>query len=205
MSGTDLNMKDLFGVDRKSDAAIRKDKFENTKTAAKLKEDLAKKSKLIRWDAVADVLAEKAVEALDIPVMKLLLPAWRKYREIMEYGDPEKHPPDETSLVSLADHTVKTGYEEDLQVSYLGVELSKLKFTLDAELTLQGIVLRIRDGKIKEIKAGTVNGKGTLLLEKETVVEKPFGSYNLPGSVDLGDGISLRDPGAEHASTAAGQ
>jgi hypothetical protein len=205
MSKTDLNMKDLFGVERDKAPVVQRDRFDNAKSTTELKENLAKKSKLIQWDAVKDVLAEKTVEMLDIPMVNVLFPAWKKYREIMEFADPEKHPPGETSLVSLAEHTVKTEHHPYLQVSYREFEFPKLEFTLSAELTLQGIVLRIQDGKIKEIKEGTMKGKGSLLLEKESVIERPFGSYDLPGSVDLGDGIPLRDSDAEHASTVVGR
>jgi len=40
-----------------------------------LKEEVAKKSKLIRWSVVQDVLFEKMVEALDIPLVRFLSPA----------------------------------------------------------------------------------------------------------------------------------
>src|SRR6267154_842054 len=196
MSKTELNMKDLFGMERGKGAVVEREKFDNAKSATELKDKLAKKSKLIRWDAVKDVMAEKTVEMFDIPLVKVLFPAWKKYREIMEFADPEKHPPRETSLISLAEHTVKTDHHPYLQVSYRGFQFPKLDFTLSAELTLQGIVLRIQDGKIKEIKEGTVKGKGSLLLEKELVIERPFGSYDLPGSFDLGDGIPLQDSDA---------
>jgi hypothetical protein len=205
MSETDLNMKDLFGLSREKGTIdqMDKDKLSNGKSAAELKEKIAEKSKLIRWDAVKDVLANKAVESLDIPVVKLLFPAWKKYQEIMEFADQEKHPPDETCLVSLAEHTVKTDHHPYLRVSYRGFEFPRLEFTLSAELTLQGIVLRIQDGKVKEIKEGTIKGKGSLLLEKELIMERPFGSCDLPGRIDLGDGFSLRDPDAEQAATAS--
>jgi hypothetical protein len=122
MSKTELNMKDLFGMERGQGEVVQGDKFEKAKSAAELKENLAKKSKLIRWDAVKDVLAEKTVEMLDIPMVKVLFPAWKKYREIMEFADPEKHPPAETSLVYLAEHTVKTEHHPYLQVSYRGFQ-----------------------------------------------------------------------------------
>lgn len=205
MSKTDMNMKDLFAVEPGTSTAVPREKFDQATSAAELKANLAKTSKLIRWNVVKDVLAEKTVEMLDIPMAKVLFPAWKKYREIMEYADPQKHPPQETSLVWLAEHTVETKHHPHLQVSYRGVKFPGLEFTLTAALTLKGIVLRIQDGKIKEIKEGTISGKGSLLLETELVIEKAFGSYDLPGSLDLGDGIPLRDSGADRASAAAGR
>jgi len=43
--------------------------------------------------------------------------------------------------------------------------VTKIEFTLEAELTLQEVVLQIRNGKIMAIHAGSVKGKGELLLE----------------------------------------
>jgi hypothetical protein len=203
MSKAELSMKDLFGIPSESGAVVQSGKFDNARSTTELKEALAKKSKLIQWGAVKDVLAEKTVEMLDIPVVKVLFPVWRKYQEIMEYADTEKHPLGETSLVSLAEHTVTTEHHPYLQVSYRGFQFPRIEFTLTAELTLRGIVLRIQDGKIKEIKDGTLTGKGSLLLEKQSLIEKPFGSYDLPGRFDLGDGIPLRDSEAKRVSTAA--
>ena len=43
----------------------------------------------------------------------------------------------------------------------------------------------------------------SLLLDKETIIDKTFGAQGLPGTVEFGDGISLRVADEERAETAA--
>jgi hypothetical protein len=209
MSQANLTMKDMFEVQNAKDptqamSAAKHQELETSQAAAVLKEEVAKKSKLIRWSAVQDVLFEKTVEALDIPVLTFLTPAWKKYREILEFADAEKHPANETNLVSLAEHTVKVEHHPYLVVTYRGIEIpkAKLEFTLTGDLTLQGVILRIQNGKITAIQGGAVKWSGELLLENRSVLKKESKSYDLTGNVELGEGIPLRDT-SDHRAAAA--
>jgi hypothetical protein len=200
MRQANLTIRDMFELQNEQAApqALRGAKQRElaaSPAAAVLKEEVAKKSKLIQWSAVQDVLFETTIEALDIPVLTFLLPAWRRYREILEFADAEKHPPNEQNLVSLAEHTVKVEHHPYLQVTFRGIEIPKarLEFTLRGDLTLQGVILRIQNGKIKTIQGGAVKWSGELLLENSTVLQKESKSYDLTGSFELGEGIPLRD------------
>jgi hypothetical protein len=198
MSEANLTMKDMFEVQNAKDGAqavgaAKQRELEASQAAAAMKEEIAKKSRLIQWSAVEDVLFERTVEALDIPVLTFLMPAWKKYREIVEFADIEKHPASEVNLVSLAEHTVKVEHHPYLQVTYRGVEIpkAKLEFTLTGDLTLQGVILKIQNGKIKAIQGGAMKWSGELLLENKSVLKKESKSYDLTGKVELGDGIPL--------------
>ena len=206
MSKTNLNMMDLFEAENGKTLFLRNTALEQTKEAAELKEELSRKSKLIQWSVVRDILFDKTVKMLDIPLLTFLLPAWQKYREVMEFADAEKYPPNETEVVSLAEHTIKVLHHPYLQVTYRGMVLTNARFTftLEAELALKGVILRIQDGKIISIQAGAVKGSGELLLEEQSIIKKDFGSYELPGSIDLGDGISLRNTPKIDAAIAPG-
>jgi len=208
MSQANLTMKDMFEVQNAKDAmqamgAATQQELETSQAAAVLKQEVAKKSKLIRWSAVQDVLFEKTVEALDIPVLTFLSPAWKKYREILEFAAAEKHPANEANLVSLAEHTVKVEHHPYLQLTYRGIEIpkAKLEFTLTGDLTLQGVILRIQNGKIKAIQGGAVKWSEELLLENRSVLKKESKSYDLTGNFELGEGIPLRDT-SDHRAVA---
>jgi len=197
-SETNLSMKDLFEVGDTKDPSERSNgttrtELEALKAVGALKEELAKKSKFVRWSVVEEVLIDKTVEVLDIPVLTFLLPAWQKYREIQEFADPGKHPVDEANLVSLAEHTVKVEHFPSLQATYRGVDIpkAKLEFTLLGDLTLEGVILKIQGGKIKAIQGGAVKWSGELLIEKRSILKKDSKSYDLTGKLDLGDGIAL--------------
>ena len=198
VSEANLTIKDLFEVGNAKDSSegrnrTTKPELEASKAVAALKEEVAKKSKLVRWSVVEDVLVDKTVEVLDIPVLTFLLPAWQKYREIHEFADPGKHPAEETNLVWLAEHTVKVEYYPSLQATYRGVDIpkAKLEFALLGDLTLEGVVLKIQNGKIKAIQGGAAKWSGELLLEKRSIFKKESNSYDLTGTLDLGEGIAL--------------
>ncbi|PYR97158.1 MAG: hypothetical protein DMG16_25615 [Acidobacteria bacterium] len=196
MSQANLTMKDLFEVQSAKDVTEgmgTAQELEASQGATALKEEVAKKSRLIQWSAVQDVLVEKTLEAVDIPVLTFLLPAWKKYRDIVEFVDLEKHPANEVNLVSLAQHRVKVEHHPYLQVTYRGVEIpkAKLEFALTGDLTLEGVILKIQNGKIKAIQGGAMKWSGELLLENRSVLKKESKSYALTGKVDLGEGIPL--------------
>jgi len=198
MSQANLTMKDMFEVQSAKDAAqamraAKQQELEASQAATALKDEVAKKSRLIRWSAVQDVLFEKTVDVLDIPVLTFLLPAWKKYREILEFADVERHPANEVNLVSLAEHTVKVEHHPYLQVTYRGIEIPKarLEFTLMGDLTLQGVILKIQNGKITAIQGGALKWSGELLLENRSVLKKESRSYAFTGSLELGEGLPL--------------
>lgn len=192
MSEGGIKVNELIDLKSGKDPAFQRSNLSSAKSSEELKEKIAERSKLIQWDAVADVLQDKLVETLDIPVLSLLYPAWAKFSEIRELADPQKHPKTETLLVSLADHAIEAERHPALIVSYHGIDFPKIEFTLKAQVTLNAVVLKIQDGKILELKTGTMTGKATLLLEEKTVLEKPFGTVSLPGRLDFGEGINLR-------------
>ncbi|MBZ5554583.1 MAG: hypothetical protein LAO21_17845 [Acidobacteriia bacterium] len=187
-----MNLRDCFALPDNTLPPASRTAVESSRFMPALREALAKGSKAIKWDAVSDVLAKKILETLDVPLLDILLPAWKKYREVEEFADPGKYPPADTYLVSLAEHSVKSEHHPCVEVLFKGAKLTQIDFTLTAEFTLEGFVLQIQGGRIKAIRPGTIKGQGSLALETTVVLEKDFGSIELPGMLQLGEGIPLR-------------
>ncbi len=59
------------------------------------------------------------------------------------------------------------------------------------ELILEEFVLAIQDRKIMSVQTGRMKGQGSIALENSVIVEKEFGSVQLPGRILLGEGIPL--------------
>ena len=192
MSDGDLSVKDLLFNSNARYAGKTRTKMEEEPAGVDLKAELAKKSRLIKWDVVSDVLIDRAVEMSDIPLAKILLPAWKKYREIEKFADPQSYPPEDTELVSLVEHTVQSEHKSSLEILFKRVKVKVIDFSVATELTLQGVVLRIRGGRVMAIEAGSVKGKASLAMESKIVLETPFTPISLPGKIDLGDGVPLR-------------
>ena len=202
MNETDMTLRRLFSLPGNTLPAAARTTVQANHLIPALKEALAKQSRMIKWDAVSDIIAEKTVEMLDVPVLHILVSAWQKYREVEEFGDPEKYPPADTQLVPLAEHTVKSEHRPYLEVLFKGVPVSTIEFTLTVLFTLEGFVLQIQGGRIKAIRTGALKGHGSLALESSVVMEKNFGTIQLPGTLNLGEGIPLRPSDMPRTSAA---
>ncbi len=177
MSKDNPTLQDLF-VRSKADRSI-----------PKLKHAVSQHSKTLKWDAVEDVLADKVLEMLDIPLLGVLLSAWKKYREVKQIADTEAH--SATEKVSLAEHTLKSEHRPYLEIRLKGIPVERLHFTVIVQLVLEGFILTIQDRKITAVETGRIKGQGSLALETSVVMEKDFGSIQLPGTIALGEGIPL--------------
>ncbi|MGH8526435.1 MAG: hypothetical protein ACREXY_20165 [Gammaproteobacteria bacterium] len=56
-------------------------------------------------------------------------------------------------------------------------------------------MLSIQDARIKKVVTGSCQGKGAIMLGRAVLVEKAPTPIPLPGSIDLGEGISLGGSG----------
>jgi hypothetical protein len=200
----DMNLKDVLFDSNSGVAGKMHERMEKEPAGVDLRAELAKKSKLIKWDVVSDVLMHRAAEMANIPLANILLPAWRKYRELEKFADPQAYPQEDTELVSLLEHTVQSEHKSSLEILFKGVTVKLIDFTIAAELTLEGVVLQIRGGRVMAIKAGSVKGKASLAMESQIVLERPFAAVSLPGKIDLGDGVPLRAEEPRPASSATG-
>lgn len=100
------------------------------------------------------------------------------------------------------EHTVKSEHRSSLEVLFKGVKLKVIDFTVATELILEGVVLRIKGGRVLAIEAGNVKGRASLAMENKTVLEKPFAPIPLPGKIDSGAGVPLRTEDTKLVSSA---
>ncbi|MBI4468835.1 MAG: hypothetical protein HY650_05870 [Acidobacteria bacterium] len=118
--------------------------------------------------------------------------AWNKYRPLLKYADRSKYPPEEVALVPLAEHTISSEHHPYVEIMWGEQSLGKLEFGIELEITLEGIVLKNQDGKIKEIKTGTCKVKGTVKYADLVILEKDSEEISLPGPIDLGEGVAIK-------------
>jgi hypothetical protein len=75
---------------------------------------------------------------------------------------------------------------------------AEIPFQIDLKLTLQGVVLKIDGGRIREVRSASVKGKGNIKIGGAQLFEKEIGPLFLPGVIDLGEGRQI-----ESGATAA--
>lgn len=191
MSESNLTLRDLLAPSEKGLSADRRVLMESDPRLQTLKERLAKEAKKVNWDGLSDVLAQKAIELLDVPVLEILLRAWRKYEEVKKLADD--HPRGKSMRVPVATHSFESQHRPCLEIIVRGLPKKiTINFTVLITMTLDGLLLRIEDGSIKAIETGTLKGKGAFSLESAVLIEKEFGPISLPGTLALGSGIPLR-------------
>ncbi len=166
-------------------------RMESAECVSLIKEKISEVAKEIKWDVALREIVIKIVDLLDIPIPDILAKAWKKYTSLLEYLNKSEFSPDETVLVPLAEHTIESEHHPYIEVLANDVPIGKIEFEIDVALKLKGIVLKVRDRKIKEIQTGECEGSGTVKCENHIILEKKLGGISLPGSIDLGAGISI--------------
>jgi hypothetical protein len=193
MPGATLN--DFFGIPVKGFWDDIIGKLQSSGSLSQLKEKVIGQLKPEHWTNVISGIGDKVGELFDVDLGLLLVSAWRKYGELKEYADPKKHRPNESILVPLGKHTLKVAYSPYLEILFNGRPLSKLVFDVTLALDLEGFVLTIQNGKIMKVRTGTCQGSGKIEFHDRTLLKKAFTKFSLPGSIELKEGINLRQEG----------
>jgi hypothetical protein len=156
------------------------------------------------WPAVLAQIQHKVRDVLDVPITSVMGDAWRKYTPLMKYCDKDRYPPDVTSIVPLADHTINTSFKPFIEIFADEKSVGTLKFEVALSITLEGGSLSIQDGKFKTLRLirGRTNGK--LSCEGAVLVDLTSRYRELPGEISFGDGFPIRPVKASQKPTAAG-
>lgn len=146
---------------------------------------------LVRGVVVKEAL-HMLPELLDIKLVDIISGAWNKARELTKYTDEKKYPPDQVILTQLAEHTVRSDQHPYVEILVNDQPVGeRVVFDLSITLTLKGVVLKIQNARIKAVKTGSCQAKGKIELWKMVLVEGTLGPYQLPGAIDLGEGVKL--------------
>lgn len=145
----------------------------------------------VKWPVAFDTIVNKIPDLLNVNISGIIISAFKKYGILLKYLDREKYPPDEVFLVSMAERTIKSEHRPSIEILISGQTVGKIEFNITISLVLNGIILKIQDGKIKEISTGTCKGKGSIKYENFEIVRKETESIPLPGSIPLGEGIPI--------------
>ena len=183
---------DFFGLEKKH-LEDKRSGMEATPTFEFLKETLAREVKDVLWPTAYETIASKIDALLGVRLSDIMIGAWKKLGILIKYSDPEKYGPEETFLIPLAEHTITSSHKPYIIVIINGLPAKQINFSITLSLILKGFVLKVQDGKIKEIQTGTCQGKGVIKCEEVTIMEKQTDTCRLPGVIHLGDGIPIID------------
>lgn len=143
------------------------------------------------WAAARPGILERVDALLDIGLTEILARAWNTGRELHRYRDREAYPADRTFEVDLARHKVVSRHQPRVEVWAGGQKRGEVGFTAKVEISLEGIRLHIRDGRILKIETGDCQAKGSLHCESFLLCERKTSPLRLPGTLDLGEGLEI--------------
>ena len=155
--------------------------LEHGPEANQIKAALAKAAPGLPLGVLLDGIGKAVQEALDIPVADLLIGAWQRARDLRAALETTRESDGATVLVPLLAHAISSEHRPYVDVVVEGVPLARLVFPVKVEFRLEGVVVRVRQGRIAEILAGTVKVKGTVKFGDFVLFEKALAPISIPG------------------------
>lgn len=150
-------------------------------------------SQLLTWRLMPEAIGEQLAVLLNIPLPDILVGAWNKGHALRQQLQKSAKTPDKDLFLQLVEHKVASTHEPYVALLRNGQEVGRLTFTISVELVIQGAVLRIRDGRVREVQTGQIKGKGSVKLYGATVMEKELAPIHVPGTFEVGaEPITLR-------------
>jgi len=140
---------------------------------------------MLGWRMLPDTIAGHVGPLLDVGLDDILVGGWNKSQALRRCLAKSAQSPGKPVLVELAEHKVTSKHEPYLTLFQNGLEVARLKFSVSVELVLQGAVLRMLDGKIAEIQAGQIKGKGRVHCGRALLLEKELQPIAVPGTIRL--------------------
>lgn len=190
-----ITLAELFEIEPKELSTKATAALKAAPDISSLRDKVSETFKKLEWASVTDAVAKRLEDITDVPLLDLFLAAWKKYQMIEQYADG-KFPPHQSNFVPLAEHSIKSDHHPALEVLVDGQLIAKFVFDISLVLELKGFVLRIEDGRIKEVHTGSMQAKGSIAFHDVVLLEKEFHSVQLPGVIRLSEGISLAAKGA---------
>lgn len=147
-------------------------------------ERVTKEIKGIKTAAMPD-LAAKIGDLLDVPIPGIFLTSWRKANVLQDVLAESKKTPEAVLNVELGEHTINSQHRPHIEVTIQNRSVKKIEFILRLVFKLQGFVLKIQNGAIKEMISGKCEVKGTLEYQGLKIAEKKLQEIALPAFVPL--------------------
>ncbi len=209
----ELTLNNLFfptDPDAGGDALAESIRGQGAESLVALKGELKQQLPKLSFKVVEKEITAKIGEVLDVGFQELLVSGWKKYQEFQAYADPELHPPEETILVPLAEHTIQSAHQPRVDLMVKDFLLGSIGLDVQLSLALEGVVLKIQGGKILEIRAGSCQAAGSLKAtltskvgEKELLaLDRETPQFQLGEALKLGSGVAI--PRLAAAGTEAG-
>lgn len=152
---------------------------------------------VLDWAPIATDIGGKIEEMFDIPLVGMMIGAWKDFRELKECADSDKHPPDERITLSLVDHALEASFEPHIDIAISGLPTVRIDFEISAEIEFEGIELTIENAVVRSLRIGSCQAAAKVKCEGAVIFERSSRRLELPGEMRLVHGISIRPSNAK--------
>jgi hypothetical protein len=148
---------------------------------------------MLAWRMMPKAIAGQLSSLLNIGFGDILVGAWNKSYAVRQQLQKSAKAPEKDFFLELVEHTITSTHDPYIALLKNGREIGRLPFSISLEVVLQGAVLRVRDGAVREVQTGQIKCKGVVKLAGATLIEKQLSAVNVPGTFEVGaEPISLR-------------
>lgn len=153
-----------------------------------IKAALTKAAPGLPLSVLLDGVSRAVQDVLDVPVTDVLVGAWERARDLRAALETTRRSPSASALVPLVAHAISSEHRPYVDVVVGGVPLTRLVFPVSVKFGLEGVVVRVQQGRITEILAGTVKIKGTVKFGDFVLFEKSLAPIPIPGALAVSGG-----------------
>ena len=140
--------------------------------------------------ALGDI--SKAVwDLLDIRISETLIKAWNEAGILKKYLNPDQYRPEDEVYIELTTHKIESEHHPYLEILVNGSSVLKIELDISVEFDMDGMILKIRDAKIRQLRTGTCRAKGSVSCKGLVLLEADSESIELPGSIEFENGIPI--------------
>ncbi len=184
MKTSALTLKEFFrfGRENLSDQVLKQ--LEATSNFSDLRKKLGQTLRALHWPGAFDLVIDslgKLLEGMDL--FHIMTDAWQEDADFKEFSDPEEYPANETVLVPLANHAIRSEHHPALELLLGDKPLGHLDIRIELTLKLTGFILEITQGRIESIQTGTLSGAGGIFCEGVQLIYKESGEIEIPGKI----------------------
>jgi len=181
MSNSSLNLRRLFSFPAPNGPVASSNQWQEFQSR------LDREIKTVQWPAATPDLASKIGELFNVELPDLLVLSWKKAAELQKALEESRKSPEQVVVLDLAEHVMTNEYHPYIEIRIAGVPLPKrIEFTVQILTRLKGINLKIQDGTITEIQAGSCEFEGKVKYEDLTIADKKLAPIVLRGVSTIG-------------------
>ena len=180
----------FYGTDLKGSARQLFSLAEVEKTA-----ELAAAESVDNTRKLVDSLVARAADRLfDISLMEIMIGAWAKMLALQEYAIGEKLLSNKTHKFMLSEHKIKSKHSPMIELFVYDKKVTEVKVDIALTLLMAKTTLRIKRGRIMEVKISGCQGIGKVSCYGQEIMEQKTTELEFPRAIKLGDGVEIPPP-----------